>query len=178
MLSTTEILIGAKWFCIATIGFFILTIIGFISKWGFRFRLVGVTGFMGVLTAGLFGLSLGLFTRVEIPGAVPYSLVYDNGATQTVIAVSPNITEAELAATIEQAAGNLFSPGRLGGENQLTIRIRTIIHPEAGVSEPLYLGEVKRSLSQREDENLDIKIFPETLAKLESYQSQNLESEG
>ncbi|NEP77755.1 MAG: DUF2518 family protein [Okeania sp. SIO3C4] len=176
MLSTTEILIGAKWFGIATIGFFILTIIGFISKWGFRFRLVGVTGFMGVLTAGLFGLSLGLFTRVEIPGAVPYSLVYDNGGTQTVIAVSPNITESELTATIKQAAGDLFSPGRLGTGGKLTIRIRTIIHPEAGVSEPLYLGEVKRSLSQREDENLDIKIFPEILAKLESYQSQNLES--
>uniref|UniRef100_UPI00343C269A Ycf51 family protein n=1 Tax=Okeania sp. SIO2F4 TaxID=2607790 RepID=UPI00343C269A len=137
---------------------------------------MGVTGFMGVLTAGLFGLSLGLFTRVEIPGSVPYTLVYDNGGTQTVIAVSPSISESELAATIEQAAGDLFSPGRLGGENQLTIRVRTIIHPEEGISEPLYLGEVKRSLSQREDENIDIKIFPESLAKLESYQSENLES--
>ncbi len=176
MLSTTELLIASKWFGIATIGFFLLTTLGFILKWGFRFRLVGVTGFMGVLTAGLFGLSLGLFTRVEIPGSVPYTLVYDNGATQTVIAVSPTITESELAATIEQAAGDLFSPGRLGGENQLTIRVRTIIHPEEGISEPLYLGEVKRSLSQREDENLDIKIFPETLVKLESYQSENLES--
>ncbi|MGD1809237.1 Ycf51 family protein [Dapis sp. BLCC M126] len=176
MLSTTELLIATKWFGIATIGFFILTTLGFILKWGFRFRLVGVTGFMGVLTAGLFGLSLGLFNRIEIPGSVPYTLVYDNGGTQTVIAVSPTITESELTATIEQAAGDLFSLGRLGGENQLTIRVRTIIHPEKGVSEPLYLGEVKRSLSQREDENLDIKIFPETLAKLESYQSQNLES--
>ncbi len=176
MLSTTELLIASKWFGIATIGFFLLTTLGFILNWAFRFRLVGVTGFMGVLTAGLFGLSLGLFTRVEIPGSVPYTLVYDNGATQTVIAVSPTITESELAATIEQAAGDLFSPGRLGGENQLTIRVRTIIHPEEGISEPLYLGEVKRSLSQREDENLDIKIFPESLAKLESYQSENLES--
>ncbi|MGK7921113.1 MAG: Ycf51 family protein [Trichodesmium sp.] len=176
MLSTTELLIASKWFGIATIGFFLLTTLAFILKWGFRFRLVGVTGFMGVLTAGLFGLSLGLFNRIEIPGSVPYTLVYDNGGTQTVVAVSPTISESELAATMEQAAGDLFSPGRLGGDRQLTIRIRTIIHPEKGVSEPLYLGEVKRSLSQREDENLDIKIFPETLAKLESYQSENLES--
>ena len=176
MLSTTELLLAAKWFGIATIGFFLLTTLGFILKWGFRFRLVGVTGFMGVLTVGLFGLSLGLFNRVDIPGSVPYTLVYDNGATQTVVAVSPTITESELAATIEQAAGDLFSPGRLGGVNQLTIRVRTIIHPEKGVSEPLYLGEVKRSLSQREDENLEIKIFPETLAKLENYQSEKMES--
>ncbi|MEB3340482.1 Ycf51 family protein [Okeania sp.] len=172
MLSTTELLIATKWFGIATIGFLILAIIGFILKWGFRFRLVGVTGFMGVLTAGLFGLSLGLFNRVEIPGSVPYTLVYDNGGTKTVIAVSPTISESELTATMEQAAGDLFSSGRLGGEDKLTIRVRTIIHPEIGVSEPLYLGQVKRSLFQREDENIELKIFPETLAKLENYQTQ------
>lgn len=176
MSSTLELLIASKWFGIATIGFMLLTIISFILPWGFRFRLVGVTSFMGVLTAGLFGLSLGLFTHTEIPGALPYSLVYDNGATQTVIAVSPSVNKSELEATMQQAAGDLFSPGHLGGENQLTIRVRTIIHPEAGVSEPLYLGEVKRSLSQREDENIDVKIFPETLVKLEDYQSENLES--
>ncbi|MDJ0554305.1 MAG: Ycf51 family protein [Microcoleaceae cyanobacterium MO_207.B10] len=171
MSSITELLIGAKWFGIVTIGFFLLTILGFILKWGFRFRLVGVTGFMGVLTVGLFGLSLGLFTRTEIPGSVKYSLVFDNGGTQTVIAVAPNITKSELEATMEQAASNLYSPGRLGGENKLTIRVRTIIHPEEGVSEPLYLGEVKRSLSQREDENKEIKIFSESLDKLENYRS-------
>ena len=176
MLSTTELFIATKWFGIATIGFFLLTTLGFILNWGFRFRLVGVTGFMGVLTAGLFGLSLGLFNRVEIPGSVPYTLVYDNGSTQTVIAVSPSISESEIEATMEQAAGDLFSLGRLGGDNKLTIRVRTIIHPEEGVSEPLYLGEVKRSLSQREDENMDFQIFPETLAKLIDYQSENLES--
>ncbi|MCL2924731.1 MAG: Ycf51 family protein [Trichodesmium sp. MAG_R04] len=176
MLLTAELFIAFKWFGIATIGFFILTTLGFILNWGFRFRLVGVTGFMGVLTAGLFGLSLGLFNRVEIPGAVRYTLVYDNGSTQTVIAVSPTITESELGATMEQAAGDLFSLGRLGGEDKLNIRVRTIIHPEEGVSQPLYLGKVKRSLYQREDENIDIKIFPETLAKLVDYQSHNLES--
>ena len=58
MLSTTELFIATKWFGIATIGFFLLTTLGFILNWGFRFRLVGVTGFMGVLTAGLFGLRL------------------------------------------------------------------------------------------------------------------------
>ncbi|MGB3511143.1 MAG: Ycf51 family protein [Microcoleaceae cyanobacterium] len=176
MSSTTELLLGAKWFGIATIGFFLLTILSFILKWGFRFRLVGVTGFMGVLTVGLFGLSLGLYTRTEVPGAIPYSLVYDNGATQTVIVVSPTVTKSELEATMEQAASNLYSPGRLGGENKLTVRVRTIIHPEAGISQPLYLGEVKRSLSQREDENMDIQIFPESLAKLENYQSRKVES--
>ncbi|MDT9341028.1 Ycf51 family protein, partial [Trichodesmium erythraeum 21-75] len=111
MLSTTELLIASQWFGIATIGFFILTIIAFIFNREFRFRLVGVTGFMGVLTAGLFGLSLGLFNRVEVPGAVRYTLVYDNGATQTVIAVAPTIKESELVATMEQAAGDFIFTG-------------------------------------------------------------------
>lgn len=139
------------------------TVLGFLLKWGIRFRLVGITSFMGVLTGGVFGLSLGLSTRVQIPGAGHYTLVYDTGASQTVIAVAPTITETELDATLRQAAGDLFSPGRISA-GQLTIRARTIIHPEPGVSQPLFIGEVRRSLSQREDPEMVVEVFPEQLA--------------
>lgn len=56
-----------------------MIIIVFIFNREFRFRLVGVIGFMGVLIVGLFGLSLGLFNWVEVLGVVRYMLVYDNG---------------------------------------------------------------------------------------------------
>jgi hypothetical protein len=57
------------------------------------------------------------------------SRVYDNGATQAVITVAPTITNNEVEATLRQAASDLYSYGRLGGDaDQLTIRIRTIIH--------------------------------------------------
>lgn len=167
MISTADFLLASKWAGIATLVFAALVVVGFIFKWGIRFRLVGVTGFMGVLTGGLFALALGLFTHTTIPGAVHYSVVYDNGATQVAIAVPANITETELEATLRQAAANLFSYGRLGGSaSNLTIRARTILHPEPGVSQPMYLGEVKQSLANRESSGLAIKIYQENFAQL------------
>lgn len=167
MLDTAEVLSYSKWFGLLTLVCGGITVLGFILKWGIRFRLVGVTAFMGVLTGGVIGLGLGLFNRTEVPDAVRYTRVFDNGAREIVIAVTPEITQTQLEATLQEAASNLFSPGRVGRSDQfLTIRARTVIHPEPGVSEPLYLGEVKRSIYQREDNNQQIQIFPESLAKL------------
>ncbi|MFM7405760.1 MAG: Ycf51 family protein [Cuspidothrix sp.] len=168
MPSTTDFLQYTQWCGIATIVFAILTILAFILKWGFRFRLVGTTGFMLVLTAGLFSLSLVPLTRTVIPGAVQYTLVYDNGSNQTVIAIKPEITPTELEATLRQAASNLYSYGRLGtkGNNKLTVRARTVVHPEPGLSIPLYLGEVNRTLASREDPEMDVKVYLDKFASL------------
>ncbi|MEO0376272.1 MAG: Ycf51 family protein [Cyanobacteria bacterium P01_A01_bin.17] len=141
--------------------------LAFIFKRGFRFRLVGATGFLGVLTAGLFALSLVPLTRTAIPGAVRYSLIYDSAGPQAVIVVPPEITKPQLEATLQQAASDLFSPGRTSqGANQLTIRARALIHPHPGVSEIVVLGQIKRSLSVRADENMNVEIFDERLAQL------------
>jgi hypothetical protein len=170
MPATTDFFQASQWAGILTLVGAAITLMGFILKWGIRFRLVGATSFMGVLTAGLFALGLGLFTRTAIPGAVRYSVIYDNGATLAAIAVPNQITQSELDATLRQAAGDLFSYGRAGSANtQLLIRARTITHPEPGVSQPLYLGQVKRSLASREDKNLDIEIYSEKLAQLPKF---------
>ena len=160
-----------QWSIIATVVLLLLTIVGFIFKWGIRFRLVGITSFMLVLTVGLFGLGLGLFERTEIPGAVRFSRVYDNGGNQVIIVVEPSIIETELEATLKQAANDYFSYGRTAGiDNYLTIRARTLVHPETGESLPLYIGQVKRSLSVKNDENMEIDIFQEELKQLSKYQ--------
>ena len=167
MISTADFFQASQWVGIATVAFGALATLAFIFKWGIRFRLVGVTGFMGVLTGGLFALSLGLFTHTTVPGAAHFKLVYDNGGPQAAIAVSPTITQSELEATLKQAAADLFSYGRSGGPNQqLTVRARTIIHPEPGVSQPIYLGEVRRSLANREDLQLSVDIYSEKFALL------------
>jgi hypothetical protein len=167
MLTTANFLTLTQWLGILTLVGGAITVLGFIFNWGIRFRLVGATGFLGVLTVGLFALSVVPYTRTTIPGAVRFSRVYDNGGPQTVIAVPQQITESELEATLRQAASDLFSYGRLGGtDNQLTIRARTIIHPEAGVSKPIFLGEVKRSLATRNDEQIAINIYSESFAQL------------
>jgi hypothetical protein len=168
MLTTAEFLQYSLWMGIATLAFAALTVLGLILKWGIRFRLVGVTGFSLVLTAGLFALSLAPLSRTVIPGAARFTLVYDTGASQTVIVVSPKITEPQLEATLRQAASDLYSYGRLGAatDNNLTIRARTVIHPEPGVSQPLFLGQIKRSLVSREDNQMAIEIYKDKLALL------------
>lgn len=168
MVNNADFNIFTQWSAILTVVFGVLATLAFIFKWGIRFRLVGITGFMGVLTGGLFALALVPFTRTVIPGAVHFTRVYDNGGNLTVITVPSQITETELEATLRQAASDLFSYGRLGGgaDNQLTVRARTIIHPKPGVSKPLFLGQVKRSLATRDDEQMAIDIYPESFAQL------------
>ena len=164
----SDFAIYIKWSAILTGAVFLFTLIAFIFRWGFRFRLVGITGFMGVLTVGLFGLSLGLFSYTDVPGAVSFSVVYDNGGSQVVIKLPPTVTELEVEASLRKASADLYSYGRLGGANrQMTIRARTVIHPEEGVSKPLYLGKVARSLSQdRQDTNLDIEVYSSQFSQL------------
>ncbi len=164
----TDIFTYAKWSGIATIGCLLVAILAFILGWGFRFRLVGVTSFMVVLTVGIFALGLGLFPHAEIPGAVRYTLVYDNGANQAVVAVAPDIEKSAIEPTLLQAVSDLYSYGRtgVGGNDQFIVKLRTVIHPETGISQPLLLGEAKRSLISRGDENVDIKVFSQNLTKL------------
>ena len=145
----------------------ILAVLGFVLKWGFRFRLVGITGFMAVLTTGIFALSLAIYTRPNVPGALHYSRIFDTASSQVVIVVPPTVTEPQVEATLRQAAIDLYSSGRMSqGEPLLTIRLRTNVHPEPGVSEPLYLGEIQRSLAVREDADATIKIYRENFARL------------
>lgn len=169
----TDLATYTQWSGIATIAFLIITIISFLLKWGLRFRLVGVTSFMGVVTASIFALNLGLFTHTMVPGSVRYALVYDNAADKVVAAVPPTVTQSEIEATLRQVEADIRSFGRVGSpENQLTIRLRTMIHPEPGVSQPLYLGQLKRSLNIRaQDDTAQVEIFEKNLAQLPSQPS-------
>lgn len=166
----TDLFTYAKWSGIATIVCLVIAIISFVIGWSFRFRLVGVTSFMGVVTLGTFALGLGLFPHTEIPGAARYSLIYDNGANQAVIAVSPNIEKSAIKPTLIQAANDLYSYGRSGtsGNSQFTVKLRTVLHPKEGISVPLFLGEAKRSLINRDGEDITIKVFEKNLAQLTS----------
>lgn len=152
------------WSGYIAIACFLITLLAFILGWGFRFRLVGVTSFMIVLTGGLLALNLSLFNRVEIPDAMRYAVVYDNAANQAVIAVKPPVTEKQVIATLKQASYDLFSRGRLGvNSNQLTIRLRAIEHTKDGISNLRYLGQIQRSLTNKEDTTPKIEIFSKNL---------------
>ncbi len=167
MITTAEFFKYCQWSGIATLAFAALTILALVLKWSFRFRLVGATGFMGVLTGGLFALSLVPIVHATIPGALHYSLIYDNGSDRATIAVKTPISETGLTATLRQASTDLYAYGRSGSaDRQLKIRARTVIHPRLGVSEPLVLGEVTRSLAGGEDNAVEIRIDRANLAKV------------
>lgn len=162
----TDIITYAIWSGYATIAFLILTIIAWIARWGFRFRLVGVTSFMAVITASIFALSLGLFTHTKIPGAARYSLVYDNGSNRAVIVVPSDIDQSAIAPTLRQAAADLLPYSRIG-RNQFTLAIRTVLHPQDNLSRPLFLGQAKQSVPEKDNnEDLTIQIFEKNLDQL------------
>lgn len=166
-MSSEQILTLAQWSGYFTIFCAVMTVLALVLKWGFRFRLVGVTGFMGVLTGGLFALSLGLYQRPAIAGAIHYSRVYDTGGGQVVIAVPSSVTADQVKATLQQAAIDLYSSGRSPeSDGKITIRLRTIIHPKPGVSRPLYLGQVRPSLRSRVDAQPAIEVYPDEIAQL------------
>ncbi|NJM85794.1 MAG: hypothetical protein HC839_07130, partial [Leptolyngbyaceae cyanobacterium RM2_2_21] len=76
MLTPADFLEATQWAAITTLALAGLSAIAFVAQWGIRFRLVGATGFMAVLTVGCLGLSFEPFTRASIPGAIPYTTVY------------------------------------------------------------------------------------------------------
>jgi hypothetical protein len=147
----------------------LLTGIAFARQWTWRFRMVGVTSFSVLLTIASFTLSLNPLIHENVPDAVRYSLVYDRMGAQAVIAVPQDITETQLEATLRQAAANLFSPGRSGGSvsEDLTIRARTVLHPVEGVSQPLYIGQIRRSIRLRNDPDMQIEIFRNNLESIQ-----------
>ena len=157
----------SQWTAIALGVCGVFTVLAFIFKWGLRFNLVGATGFMAFLTLGLLSLTLFPLSKPVIPDAIRYSLVYDSAGTQAVIVVPPDITKHQLEATLRQAAINLFTPGRSGPDSkQLTIRARTILHSRPGASQPLFLGQIQRSLFELDDPNMTITLFEDNWAQL------------
>lgn len=168
----TDLYTYGQWSGYLTIALIFITILAFIFKWGLRFRLVGTTAFMGVLTAGIFSLYLSLFTRVDIPGSVRYSLVFDDAAANVVIVLSPETTQDEVTATLKQAALDIAPYGRLSTPgSKVTIRARTVIHPESGLSVPLYLGQAKKPADSRAVEDVEVEVFGDRFAQLPSAES-------
>lgn len=167
-LSISDLLIISKWLAITTVVLGALTGIAFIAGWSWRFRGVGVTSFMGVVAASVFALGVSLYPRIAVEGAERFSVVYDGGGPEIVVAV-PAVAMSEEAAeaTLKQAAYDSYSPGRFGQDlnSKMTVRLRTVVH-HGGSSELLQLGLVKRSMSIREDENMEFEVYPQNLAQL------------
>ncbi|WP_017328338.1 Ycf51 family protein [Synechococcus sp. PCC 7336] len=163
----------ASRYCLILAGILaVATVVLWIRQTKYRFAFFGYTAFTIVLSVGLAALSFGPIIRTTVPGAAPFTTVYDNGSARAAIAVGADISPEQLELTLLQAAKNLFSSGRYSANTStLTIRARTIVHPEPGVSLPIYLGQVRQSMAVRSDPNIDIEIFSEGFEELNEYTS-------
>ncbi len=150
----------------------LLVVFAYFTKQPWRFKAVGYTGFLGVLTAGLFALTLTPITRTKVTGAKPFEVVFDRYRGRVVIAVSPSITAQELVPTLQQARVRLVSSGRrAGGAEGLEILARTLVEVEPGVTQVIPLGRLRLPLNAPPDQLGDVELETEGFALLAKIQA-------
>ena len=138
-----QLLISAvPWLGWTGLGLSLLTVLAFLTKWGLRFRLVGVSSFTLLLAVSCWAFGVSYTPPVVVEGAIRAPVVFDNG-TDLVVAQAPaDLEPATVSATLEQLAGNLRSAGR--GSGTVKVRLRAFETPGDGISRPVILGETVR----------------------------------
>ena len=141
------LLVAGTWLGAASGVLAVLTIAGFLSRWGIRFRLVGITSFTALLSLSCLAFAISYNPRVSVPGALQVPVVFDNG-TDLVIAAAPADLQNEAAApTVEQVASNLRGGGRGGNASQVRVRLRRVEAVEPGLARPVVLAETTPELA-------------------------------
>ena len=124
--------------------FMVLTVAGFLARWGIRFRLVGVSSFTVLLSLSFMAFALSYEERQTIPGAVNVPVVFDNGRGLVVAAPQKPLPVAAVAPTLQQLAANQSRRSQAGVNGHITVRLRQVEPTdEAGVSRPRLLGEAR-----------------------------------
>lgn len=106
------LLTAAPWLGWTGLGLAGLTVVGFIARWGIRFRLVGVSSFTFLLAISSWAFGISYTPPVVIEGAVRAPIVFDNGSDLVVAQLPIDIDPSVIAPTLEQIAGNLRGSGR------------------------------------------------------------------
>jgi hypothetical protein len=128
------------WLAWGGLGFGVLTVVAFLTGWGLRFRLVGVTSFTLLLAVSCWAFSVSYTPPVRIEGAVRVPVVFDNG-DDLVVAQAPATMPIEaIEPTLAQLAANLRSNGR--SSQSIVIRLRQLQAAGEGSSTPVLLGKV------------------------------------
>jgi hypothetical protein len=144
------LLVAAKWLALASLALLLLTVVGFVSRWGIRFRLVGVTSFTTLLAISCAAFAVSYTPRVTVPGAVVVPVVFDNGTDLVVAAAPQDLSPEAEAATAEQVARNLRPTGRSPADGLVRVRLRRLVPAGEGVSRPVVLAEARLDLRSGE----------------------------
>lgn len=139
------LLVAGTWLGAASGVLAVLTIAGFFSRWGIRFRLVGITSFTALLSLSCLAFAISYNPRVSVPGAVQVPVVFDNGIDLVIAAASADLEIAAAAPTVEQVARNLRGGGRGDSAGQVRVRLRRVEAVEPGLARPVVLAETTRA---------------------------------
>jgi hypothetical protein len=125
----------------------LLTVLGFVARWGIRFRLVGITSFTVLLSLSCLAFAVSYSPRERVEGAVSAPVVFDNGGDLVVATAPADLTPAGYAPTVEQVARNLRGSGRSSADGLVHVRLRRVESVEPGLSRPVVLAEATRRLA-------------------------------
>ena len=107
----TELLeVSSKWLAWSGLGLSVLTVIAFASRWGLRFRLVGVSSFTFLLAVSCWAFSISYSPPVRVEGALQVPIVFDNSSDLVVAQASSDFEQEAITPTLSQIAANLH-PG-------------------------------------------------------------------
>lgn len=144
------LLMAAKWLALAALALVVLTVLGFVSRWGIRFRLVGVTSFTALLAISCAAFAVSYTPRVTVPGAVVVPVVFDNGADLVVAAAPADLPLEAAAPSAEQVARNLRPTGRSPADGIVRVRLRRLEPAGEGLAKPVVLAEARLDLRSGE----------------------------
>lgn len=141
------LLVAGTWLGAASGVLAVLTVAGFLSRWGIRFRLVGITSFTALLSLSCLAFAISYSPRVSVPGAVRAPVVFDNGTDLVIAAAPADLAEEAVAPTLEEVARNLRGGGRSSSVGEVRVRLRRVEAVEPGLGRPVVLAETTRELA-------------------------------
>lgn len=144
------LLVASKWLGLAAGGLVVLTVIGFLTRWGIRFRLVGVTSFTTLLAISCAAFAVSYSPRISVPGAVIVPVVFDNGSELVIAAAPPDLPHEAEGPTAEQVARNLRPTGRAPADGVVRVKLRRLEAAGDGVARPVVLAEADLDLRSGE----------------------------
>jgi hypothetical protein len=139
--------VAGEWLGAASGLLAVLTVAGFVSRWGIRFRLVGVTSFTALLAISCLAFSVSYVPRVSVAGAMSVPIVFDNGADLVIAAPTTELPRQAWGPTAEQVARNLRGSGRTSADGHVRVRLRRVEAIDDGLGRPVILAEADRDLA-------------------------------
>ena len=141
------LLSAGTWLGIAGAALLLITVLGFVLRWGIRFRLVGVTSFTVLLSLSCLAFAVSYAPRAKVEGAVSVPVVFDNGSDLVIAAAPADLPESAYGPTVEQVALNLRGSGRRGDSGLVHVRLRRIEPVAPGIDKPVILAAADRNLA-------------------------------